>query len=202
MTYRKFLARALTVAALSMLGNPAQSAVLIDFSEVGADLVVSVSGTLDITGLTHLAYGGSSTGASSINSGASQDYLIFGASAAPIERYDFINTRIPVFAGTFSATADFTTGDSFYFWNSNTNSARLFLEDSFVSGSALNATMTFLNTTLVDIGGINTGTITLANDTIEFTVNANTGGASVPAPLSVALFGIGLAALRRARHAT
>ena len=58
--------------------------------------------------------------------------------------------------------------------------------------------MTFLNTTLADIGGINTGTITLANDTIEFTVNANTGGASVPAPLSVALFGIGLAALRRA----
>ena len=198
MTCNKFLVRALTVLSLSFLGNPVQSAVLIDFSEVGADLLVSVSGTLDITGL----YGGSSTGASSINSGASQDYLIFGASAAPIERYDFINTRIPVFAGTFSATADSTTGDSFYFWNSSTNSARLFLEDSFVSGSALNATMTFLNTTLADIGGINTGTITLANDTIEFTVNANTGGASVPAPLSVALFGIGLAALRRARHAT
>lgn len=201
MTHSKSLFRTLTAILLTWVCGTANSAVIIDFSETGSDLTISLSGTLNTSGLSHLIYGGSAPGTSSINSGTSQDYIIFGASAAPIDRYDFSNTRLPVFAGTFSGIADSTSGDAFYFWNASNGSARLFLADTFVSGSSLSASMTFLNTSLADIGGVNTGIITLPGDTIEFTVNANTGGASVPnAPVTALLLaGLSGLGLRRRR---
>lgn len=192
---------ALTVG-LFCSGN-ANAGLIIDFSDVGNDMVMSVSGTLDTGSLSLQGPGGSSTDTFINGGGGGQDYIHFGNGHAR-NRWDFSNPQLPVFVNPVAfgtIYADNSTGDSFLFWNSG-NSARVFLADGFVSGSSINATATFLNFSLADLGGINAGTISTGSDTIEFTTGGFSGSASVPNLGTLLLGLIGMFGIARQRAKT
>lgn len=180
MISKSILSTAVFAAGLS-LASAASSAVVAFGEDVGSDVVFTYSGSIDTTGLT-------------LGSGSSQSFGWVGTQSGTDRFYamnGYVRWTGAVTVETFGValnTSGVATGDSFGYEQNI-----VWLDPNYVSGSAINGTLTFANTTLATMG-FSVGqsfVATLPNDTI--TVNIGPVPA-VPLPAGLPLLLVGLGA--------
>jgi hypothetical protein len=208
---------AITAVSLAVAIQPAEAGLLFMFEQVGPDLVVTGSGSINTTGTS------SSTSAIGVsgfrNNTTGYISLKTGAGSPQPDVYNVLWTNLSgtTFGSTLSApnqnpssfnlvTGSTTSGDNFGFsvrqgpaFNGSNNS--LWIPQGYVSGSPLSGTITFANTTLAQFG------LTLGQSgTLQASMPAGTETITllvVPEPTSVVVAGcsfVGIAALLRRRR--
>ena len=170
---------------LFSFAGSAHGAITVDIAEVGDDVVLTYSGSLDLTGII---YADSDTNPGGGQAIAPERSSFVVGTTPTIDIYTNLDdSGITVFGvGTDQIYADSSSGDLFacMVFGSNYN---LFVPGGYVFGSAISGTSTWNDTTIADMGLIpgSSHVFTLPND--SFTVNI---GSSVPEPSSAALLGI------------
>ena len=183
--------KSLAAIALGFLActGTAQAAAVMSFEQVGADVVGTLSGSLDLTGMTSA---GLYTAA---NPYIDPSQGVFGTGAGGAYQDGYLQQVSGAAFGAGGPTvATATSGDAVFLWGLGTN---LWLPDGYASGDALSGTVTFGGSSFTSLG-VDPGdhVFTLASgDTL--TVSFNT---TVPEPGDLALVALGLSALGLARR--
>ena len=161
----------------------AEAGFVVDISQVGSDVVVNGSGSIDLSVLTGVGNGGThalvSGAFGAVVLGPVSSDGIFGGLTGPMS-----------FGTSDNQFASSTSGDSFGLVASNNgfNEPVLYLPGTYVSGSELTASATFDNTTIAALGltpGKYTYTLSGLGDAADNSFTINIG--SVPEPSSLAL---------------
>ncbi len=174
---------------LGLMASCAQAAVIIDIQEVGNDVLVSGSGSYNLSALSY------SSPAISVGIRADSVYVTPGNDER-MSHYIWATTApTEIGPGTSFFAPDQTTGSPFGV--SGGGAGSFFVPEGYVSGSALAGTSTYENKTLVDLG-LTEGTYEWTWGTGETadTVTVNIGTVPEPATMSLLALG-GMALLRR-----
>jgi hypothetical protein len=180
------------IAVTSLFSVQPAQAFTITLEKMGANVVATGSGAINLTGLTFLTQGSAAHGISGENGS-----IAFGES--PLDIYRGITGPTHFGTGSFVAGNDFS-GDSFGIFGFG---GLISVPEGYVSGNPLSASMTFNNATFASLG-VRQGTFVwswgtgLSNQSLTLII-----GSGVPTPdggttvslLSFAL--LGLAAFRR-----
>jgi PEP-CTERM motif len=184
---------ALAVGAIVAVVPTAQAAFIATIEQVGANVVVTGSGTLDLAGLT---LDGLPNAFSAI--APNQGVLSIGLPEAD---------SADLYSGSISGPANFGSGgvtgpsDSGSGDKVGLNTdvvVNLVVPRGYVSGSALADSSTYDNATLASLGatpGAYTWTWGTGLDADSFTIQVGPAATDAPEPASLALLGTGLAAL-------
>lgn len=183
------------IIALALFSSPARASVIINFAQVGNDVVATGSGSANTSGLTFLF----SVSGAQINLDASSgnfrggtaggQFVVYSGLAIPPTGYGSSNAGFGPGTGT-NNFPDSTTGDYFGLTGFN---GRLFLPNGYVSGTLLSNTTTWNNRTLANLG--------LAPEDSSFTYTWGSGASadsltinvtSIPEPSSSFLCAIGI----------
>jgi MYXO-CTERM domain-containing protein len=201
LTLRPIIIAVAVATGFMALCDRAEAGFVVDISQVGSNVVVNGSGSIDLSLLTGVGNGGSRalvSGAfgSVVLGPVSSSQGIFGGFTGPLS-----------FGTSDNQFASSTSGDSFGLIASvnGFNEPVLSLPGTYVSGAQLTATATFDNTTILLLGltpGTYNYTTTTPTGLVEtvFTVNIT----SVPEPSSITMAAtamglVGGLALRRRR---
>lgn len=186
-------------AMLTMLPVAAEAAIVVNYEQVGANVVATTTGTFDITGLKEFNKAPHLIGTNGI------DYLASGGTAkAPIISIytGFVSNPTEIGSGTKFILASSSNGDPFGF---NTVSQLIALSSSFVSGGSVEGTATFNDTTLAALG-LTTGTYNFKTSADTVTINIGNVGGAVPEPATWAMMLLGFGAtgamMRRRKAST
>jgi hypothetical protein len=201
---KRTLVRSLFMAALLVVVDAAgrvEAGIIMTATEVGSDVVVSGSGTADLTGLSLNTNAGTVSFMSP--SEASLDTGPTGAIST--DQYQSVNGPSDFGSGAFTfATSG--TGDRFgvsFVGGIGVSFYSLFVPQGYVSGSQLNGTSTFANQTFASLG-MTPGTYLWSwgpaaqDDTFTLSI---VGASAVPEPSSLvtALIGVVLVGVGAAR---
>jgi len=199
-TLRKSLTNRQLAVGLSLLiaflaVSITQAAVVVTIDGSSPDVVVTASGSLDITGATAHAPGAAySLGV--IAGGTS--WFVAPGSGQAFDSYFLTTVQAPFGTSTSLASPSSVSGDSFFIFGGGIVPANVGVNAGYVSGDPIFSQITFSNTSLADLT-LNEGTFnfTLPNDEIELTI-------LVPEPsLLSALCGVGIFCLAVwGRHVT
>lgn len=204
---RSLILAAASAALFSAMTISSQAAVVLYTEEVGSDVQISYSGTLDLSG----AGTGSPYGNSVNNIGIvipSNSYFLNGADTA-MEFRDFAFSGLTGSVGSGGQTNTSTyAGDPFYFSVSSFSGTVHGNIGTAVgySGGFISGLVTFAGTTVAGLGMVQDATLVAtlkSGDTITWNVSSDPAAVSaVPLPASlpllfVALGGIAVAARRR-----
>lgn len=181
---------AATLITFGALAGGANAAIVIDFSDIGSDTLITYSGTLNVTGFSSSpssATGGITTGPD--NGGwtwlrnVSVSSTLYNLSGNIAQVNDFTTNE-------FDHNYSSSTGDEFYLWAYNDGTNGNFIAGAnYISGAPISGSATITEVSTADLGLQSVTWITLNNgDTISTTVN------SVPEPSSSTLI-LGLSAL-------
>ena len=184
------LAVVLSVGALTP--KSANSAVIINFVETGGDVIMDLSGSLDVSAL-----GTPGTGSVFDAIAPSSSIVAVGISPAIFgDIYGGVGLTGPAFGTGGPGFADSASGDDFLLDGSADN---ILVPFGYVSGAPLSSTMTFLGQTFLSLG-MTPGTYVYTYPADTITINV--GPVSIPAPagLPLALAGLGTVALVRQRR--
>ena len=182
------------IAVTSLFSVQPAQALTITLEQMGANVVATGSGAINLTGLRFVTQGSAAHGIS--GEGGS---IAFGES--PLDIYRGITGPTHFGPGSFVAGNDFS-GDSFGIFG---GTGLVSVPEGYVSGNPLSASMTFNNTTFASLG-VRQGTFVWTWGTGTGIGNQNFTliiGSGVPTPdggTTVSLLGFalfGLAALRR-----
>jgi hypothetical protein len=180
---------AATLVALAPLA--AQASVVFNIQQVGADVVITGSGSYNLTAATLLGVGSQDGYV-----GAVYGSLAVGGPHGYVDAYSLTANAGTTFGsgGYFKGTSDL--GDVFGL-DATSYGGFITVYTGYLSGTPLSGSTTFANRTFESLG-LNVGSYTyaIANDTLTVTVTVS----SVPEPSSLALMGLGLAAAGRARR--
>lgn len=188
--------------------NAANAGLILDFTESSGDTVISVSGSLDLTGITGLNYNEnfSYLWRNLSNGGNISDYSQVSIGEDLSETFFFAHGGTANFAlFTKAINAGFTTnflGHSFGIWGENgTASGAISFDTSYISGTQLTGQGTLTGWTLDALGVVNTGVwLTTTNgDDITVTLNG-VGATSVPEPSTLAVFVLSIIGLKLSRY--
>lgn len=184
-----------SIAVLALTALPAQSAVVINVTESGGNLVFNTSGSLNLTGATFLGGIGEADG---FISGGSNWYIASGT-AGSVDNYAMTTFDGPFGTnGSFFSSPTTSTGDSFFIWGNVGDTEQVGVNVGYISGSLFSSSMTFAGLTIAGTGLL-TGIYQYAipNDTITLNIVS-----AVPLPSALPLFvaalgGAGVLARRR-----
>jgi hypothetical protein len=189
----KSFARALGLAglAMSLMAGRSHADMMFTLVEVGPDVVLSGSGSINTSVLTPVGQWFSDPAAAISPSDA---HIISGVGFDLGNRYNLFQGAV-VFGPGLAAVASSFSGDAL---DLNGEGEFIGLPPGYVSGSAITTTMTFASRTLANLGatpGTYTWTIG-ARDAITDTITLRVGaGAAVPEPSSMGLIAAGAAGL-------
>ena len=183
---------AAAVFACGLAAAPASAAVIITAAQVGADYVVSYSGSLDLSGAfimdsatAHHAFFYSS------------HYFLYNFDGRTKYTTSFTGIPFDSFDGVMH-TADSSTGDTFGY-----DDRQLYMAADYVSGAPIVGSLIFEDETYDSLGltaGTYEGTVTSSGDTVTLTIHDGPATAvPIPAAAPMLLAGLGLAGLV-ARH--
>lgn len=191
--------RAAGAACLGLyMAGSASAAVIVNITEVGSDVQLTLSGSF-----TSLTIAGSGSGGQTSQvalgsfSGFGLNYIdLAGGSNPNYYGYSLYSKSSNTYWGNFSATADSQTISGFNYLSISTTG--LSLDKSYGFGSALSASAIFSNKSIASLGITNPGTYvytygnSTTNDTVTFNIGSSpSGGGAVPEPTSMAIFGLG-----------
>lgn len=184
---KKFIAG---LAGVLVCAASAQAALLMSFQEVGSDVIGTMSGSLNLSGMS------ATTGFTSSVIGAETSAGIFGTGpiGSVLTRYIGQISGPASFGIGGNVSADSTTGDAVFFY---ATLHAFWVPDTYISGDALSGSLTFLNDSFTSLGataGDHVYTLT-SGDTITVRF-AN----AVPLPASLPLSAAALAALALVRR--
>lgn len=189
----KALGAIAAVIVMMLAPGLANASVLINITQAGANVDVTATGSLDLTGATFNHHQGYSTG---IIPGGSNWYIALGTTAG-MDWYDLTSVTLPFgTSGTFFTSA-LTSGDAFSIWGFVGGQPQVGLSTGYTSGTPISADMMFPGQTIAGLTLIpGTYTFTIPSDTIILTI----GGGTVPEPSTWVMMLNGVAALGFARY--
>lgn len=182
--------------AMALSAGLANAAVTINVSQVGADVVFSTTGSLDLTGATALGGIGYSDG---FIPGGSNWYIASGAGSS-VDNYAMTS-----FAGAFGTSLSFfssptsVSGDDFFIWGASGTTEQVGVPVGYISGGAISSGMVFAGATIAGFTMIpGTYLYSIPNDTITL----NIGVVPEPETYAMLLAGLGVLAfaLRRGKQ--
>jgi hypothetical protein len=180
---------AMAVVAFVVLAvGMANATVLINITDSGGNVNVTVTGSLDLTGATFDHEQPYSTG---IIPGGSNWYIALGTTPG-MDWYQLTSVDLPFGTDTTFFTSSTTSGDAFSIWGESGGTPVVGLTTGYVSGTPISADMVLLGESIAGMTLIpGTYTFTIPNDTIILEI----GGTSVPEPSTWVMMLNGLAAL-------
>jgi len=192
--FRNSLLVAAAAAISFASASDADAAIAINISQVGANVVVTGSGSFDTTGLTRSTSGGSF--ASGLNATFAVIRFGTGSTIGQVSTYGISG---PSFFGSSSFYNSSTTavGNEFGIFGTD---RQVILPLDYVSGTPLAGTLTFVNATFASLG-LTAGIYNYANIRDQVTVTISSATPAVPEPASwvMMILGMGVVggALRR-----
>ena len=176
------------IAVMVLAAGQANATVVIDITQSGANVDVTATGSLDLTGATFDHEQSYSTG---IIPGGSNWYIALGTTPG-MDWYQLTNVSLPYGTSANYFTSSLTSGDAFSIWGYSGGTPLVGLPTGYTSGSPISADMTLSGETIAGMTLIpGTYTFTIPNDTIILDI----GGSSVPEPGTLVMFGSGIIGL-------
>jgi hypothetical protein len=187
-----FLAAVVLLISLGPSALPAQAGLLIDVNQVGSNVVVTGSGSIDLTGLTiigDLSVAGIVANRADVVLGPALSDGFMGATGL---------TSFGPGDNLFNPSSS-TGPDSFGISNATVNN-EIFLPSGYSSGTMLSSTDTYNNVSLTDpVAGLGltpgTYTYTWGTGGPDHTLTVQIGPTATPEPASLTLLGLGAAGL-------
>lgn len=173
---------------LAVLARPAKSAIIIDVTQVGSNVVATGGGTADLTDLT---LNGSTPAFTAMEPNVAG--LVVGPGATGFSLYENLVGPASFGPGGYT-TASSGSGSGFGINGSGFNVPYLYLPAGYGSGTALSGSATYDGQTFASLGltpGAYTWTWGSGADADSLTVNIG----AVPEPMSASLLAAGIAGL-------
>ncbi len=167
------LISALVFLAFSMLTGAVNGAATITFSQIGSNVQATMTGSLDLTGLTNNVAGTPNGRVRGAGPGA--NVIIGSVVSASADGYTTITG--PTTIGTSTTTIDADMGSGGPFGINMAPPSRLLVPQGFVTGGTVSATSTWSNNTVYGLG--------LTPGSYTYTWPGDTLTINVPAPASI-----------------
>lgn len=175
----------LLAAAAAVTPGAAEAAITINIDQVGANVVVTGSGSFNTAGLPT-----PTTNSYSVVINPGRGAVLVGGQALS-SRYITLSPTTVFGPGNFFYFPDSASGQTFGIYGQD---GALFLPVGYVSGAALSGTSTYNNRTIALLG-LNAGVYTLSNANDSVTINIGQATPAVPEPATWGLMILGLGAV-------
>jgi len=184
----------LLAAGMALAAGSAQATVVVDITQSGANVDVTATGSLDLSGATFDHIQPYSTG---IIPGGSNWYVALGDSPG-MDWYQLTGTTLPFGSSGNYYTSAATGGDAFSIWGYDGGTPLVGLPTGYISSTAISSSMVLAGETIAGMT-LTPGTYTFATpgDTIILNISA----VPEPATWAMMLMGFGgLGAMLRRRR--
>jgi hypothetical protein len=184
--------------AASLAAGAANSAVLIDITQSGANVDVTATGSLDLTGATFDHTQPYSTG---IIPGGSNWYVALDTTPG-MDWYQLTGVDLPYGTSGNYFTSSTTSGDAFSIWGFAGGTPLVGVTTGYTSGTPISANMDLPGETIAGMTLIpGTYTFTVPNDTITLVIASGVPEISTWAMLVLGFAGLGFTCYRASRKA-
>ena len=194
----RFLRSLATVISVVVLGAAlANAELIISITQAGANVNVTATGSLDLTGAT---FGRTTDYDTGIIPGG-DNWYVSGGSTPTVDLYELTGLDLPFGTDPTFFTSSITSGDGFLIWGDGGQTPYFGVPAGYQSGNSIFGDLVLQGQTIAGLSLIpGTYTFTIPNDTIVLEI----GGTSVPEPSGLAMMLNGLAVValagyRRAR---
>ena len=177
----RFLRALATVISVVVLASAlANAELVINITQAGANVNVTATGNLDLTGATF----GFSTGYDTGIIPGGDNWYVAGGATPTVDLYELTGLDLPFGTDTSFHTSNTTSGDAFLIWGDGGQTPYVGVPAGYLSGSPISGDLVLPGQTIAGLTLIpGTYTFTIPNDTIVLEIS----GTNVPEPSSLAM---------------